>query len=123
MRVLLVDDHVLVRQGLRALLEEHCPGVEVVAEASDGREALEALREQDCDLMLADIHLPMIDGVTLTRLAKQEHPDLVVLGITASDEPMISREMVAAGARRVLPKYATTAELCRALRHEAVAAT
>lgn len=105
----------MVRQGLRSLLEQYCPEAEIVAEASDGREALEALRENACDMLITDIQLPHIDGITLTRIAKKERPELVVLGVTASDEPAVAQEMVDAGACQVLTKESTGAELCRAV--------
>src|SRR5947207_14368143 len=65
LRVVLADDHVVLRQGVRALLERH--GLEVVAEASDGRAAVEVAREVEPDVAVLDIMMPLLNGIDAAR--------------------------------------------------------
>lgn len=84
-RILLVDDQVLFRKGVRALLGDE-PGMTVVGEASDGFGALECVRELSPDLVLMDVHMPACDGVEATRLIKNEVPRTRIVMLTVSDE-------------------------------------
>jgi DNA-binding NarL/FixJ family response regulator len=89
-RLLLVDDHWLVRASLKSLLDDF-KGVEVVAEASNGREALEQIAQHRPDLILMDISMPELNGVEATRRIVDQHPDtrVIVLSMHASEEHVL----------------------------------
>jgi len=114
-RVLLADDHQLVRAGICSLLEK-IPGVEVVGEASNGREALELVRSELPDLVLMDIAMPVLGGIeTLSRITKKFPRTRVVILSAYATEDYVSRAFHA-GAAGYLLKYAATVELETAIR-------
>jgi PleD family two-component response regulator len=80
-RLLIADDHALVREGLRTMLSGE-EGIEVIAEANDGRQALDVCRELRPDLVLMDVRMPVMDGLEATRKIKQEMPQTSVLMVT-----------------------------------------
>jgi NarL family two-component system response regulator LiaR len=84
-QVLLVDDQAMVRQGLRSALEAY-PNITVIAEAADGDEAVLGAAKHQPTVVVIDINMPRIDGITATRLIKTQHPEMVVLGITAEPQ-------------------------------------
>ncbi|MDQ7827386.1 MAG: response regulator transcription factor [Armatimonadota bacterium] len=102
MRVLLVDDHPLFRDGLRSLLQAR--GVQVVGEASDGQEALERAWQLRPDVVLMDITMPRMDGLEATRLIKARMPDVKVVILTVSDEDRMLFEAIKSGAQGYLLK-------------------
>lgn len=104
-RVLLVDDHVLVRKGLRALLSTR-EDIEVVGEASDGMEAVARARELRPDVVLMDIQMPGCDGLTATGLIREEVPDARVVVLTYAEDDETLRAAVAGGAQGYLLKDA-----------------
>jgi DNA-binding NarL/FixJ family response regulator len=114
-RVLLADDHTLVRAGLRSLLEK-LPGVEVVGEAGEGREALRLIGAARPDVVLMDLMMPGMNGLEATARAAQEFPStrVVVLSMNASEEVVL--QAMRAGAAGYLLKSVTTAELEQAVR-------
>ncbi len=114
-RVLLADDHTLVRAGLRSLLQD-VEGVEVVAEAADGREALELIARHRPDVVLMDIAMPGMNGLEATLRAAREHPGVrvVILSTHAVEEYVL--QALRAGAAGYLLKNADTAELALALK-------
>src|SRR5262245_46304070 len=114
-RVLLADDHALVRLGFRGLLR-NLEGLEVVAEAGDGREALQLIRARRPDVALVDIAMPGLNGLELTARVVAECPEtrVIVLSMHQSEEYAI--RAVRAGASGYLLKGATLAELEAALR-------
>ncbi|HEX2442474.1 MAG TPA: response regulator transcription factor [Vicinamibacterales bacterium] len=115
MRVLLADDHGIVRRGLRSLLETE-PGVAVVAEASDGLEALRLCDEHQPDLLILDIGMPKLNGLEVAaRTQKVERPPRVIILSMHADESYIIRAL-AAGARAYLLKDATDEDLLPAVR-------
>ena len=85
LRVLLVDDHVLFRRGLEALLARR-PGIEVVGEASNGLEAVDRAREMLPDVILMDIHMPVCDGLEAVERIKREMPHVQIIMLTVSDD-------------------------------------
>jgi DNA-binding NarL/FixJ family response regulator len=113
-RVLLADDHVLVRAGIRALLQQ-IAGVEVVAEASDGREALRLIGEHQPDVALLDISMPEMNGLEVAARAGAEFPGvrIIMLSMHASEEYVL--RALQAGASGYLLKGARAGELERAV--------
>ena len=115
MRVLLADDHGIVRRGLRSLLETE-PGLAVVAEAADGFEALRLCSEHQPDTLILDVAMPRMNGIEVAaRAQKLEHPPRVIMLSMHSDESYILRAL-AAGARAYLLKDATDEDLLPAVR-------
>jgi len=114
LRVLLADDHGIVRRGLRSLLEE--AGVSVVAEAADGLEAIRMTEEHRPDLIILDIGMPKLSGIEVAaRSQKLERPPRVIILSMHADESYIIRPL-AAGARAYLLKDATDEDLVPAVR-------
>ena len=109
-RVILVDDHTLVRAGVRALLEK-ISGVSVIAEAKDGREALALIKERQPELILMDIAMPGMNGLEATARISKDWPNVrvIVLSMYANEEYV--REAIAAGAAGYLVKRGAVAEL------------
>ncbi len=115
MRVLLADDHAIVRRGLRSLLETE-PDVSVVAEAADGHEAVRMGAAHTPDVAILDIGMPMLNGIEVAaRLRAQEVPPRVIILSMHTDESYILRAL-AAGAQAYLLKDSTDEELLPALR-------
>lgn len=115
MRVLLVDDHTIVREGLRALLAE-APDVEVVGEAADGEEALRKARELRPDVVVMDLLMPGINGLEATRAIRHDLPEVEVLVLTMHESDQHFFEVLRAGASGYLLKGASAADLLAALR-------
>src|SRR4030042_2808950 len=114
-RVLMVDDHPLLRQGVRQLLErEH--DFEVVAEASDGVEAARLAGEHLPDIVLMDVGMPTVGGLAATRQIKAEHPEIAVVIFTIHDDDEYIMGLLRAGAAGYLLKSAYGEELVQALR-------
>jgi DNA-binding NarL/FixJ family response regulator len=97
-RIMLADDHEVVRKGLRAMLETR-KGWSVCGEASNGREAVRLATELRPDIAVLDLSMPELDGLEATRQIKREAPDTEVLVFTMHDTPRMVREVLAAGAR------------------------
>ncbi len=115
MRIVLADDHGIVRRGLRSLLEGE-PGVEVVGEAANGREALKLLETTKPDMAILDVAMPMLNGIEVTAQAMKAFPDLRVIILSMyADEAYIVRALTA-GARAYLLKEATEDDLLPAVR-------
>jgi len=113
-RVLLADDHGIVRRGLRSLLEE--AGLSVVAEAADGLEAVRLIEAHRPDLLIVDIGMPKLSGIDVAaRSQKLDRPPTVIILSMHSDESYILRAL-AAGARAYLLKDATDEDLLPAIR-------
>lgn len=114
-RVLVVDDHLIVREGLRWMLGTDA-GVEVVAEAENAEQAMDTVERVRPDVMLLDIHLPDRSGLEVLRDVGERFPDLPVVILTMSAEPEYVEEAVQAGAAGYLVKNAPLVEIVRALR-------
>ncbi len=102
-RILIVDDHPVVRHGLRNLLEAQ-PGWEVVGEASDGLEALQKADLLNPDVVLLDVSMPKMNGLEACRLIRKNIPASEILIVTQHDSPQMMREALEAGARGYIVK-------------------
>lgn len=114
-RVLLADDHTLVRSGLRALLEG-IAGVQVVAEAADGREALDLVETARPDVVVMDVTMSNLNGIEATAEIKKRHRGVKVLILSVHSSGDFVAQALQAGASGYLPKDSTTMELAFALR-------
>ncbi len=102
-RILIADDHELVRRGLRATLEER-PGWEVVGEAGDGEEAIKLSLKLRPDLLVLDVNMPKQNGLEVARALQERAPKIRVLVLTVHDSAQIVREIMQAGAKGYLLK-------------------
>ncbi len=116
-KVLIADDHVLVRQGLREYLDMSAD-IEVIAEASNGQEALAVLEkaEPHPDIALIDVRMPKMDGLEAARAIRKDHPDTRVVMLSGYDEHQYVTEAVRAGARGYVLKTRDAEHLTRAVR-------
>ena len=114
-RVVLADDHAVVRKGIREFLEE-APDITVVAEASNGREALEAVAQHLPDVVVLDIQMPEMSGIEATRRIKARYPEVRVLILTAYDDDPYVFALLQAGAGGYVLKTAGGEELVQAVR-------
>jgi len=113
-RILLVDDHPIVRQGLRTLLEGR-PGWEVIGEASDGVEAVDQAGALKPDVMVLDVTMPRMNGLEACRLIRQKAPGVEILFVTQHDSPQMMREALDAGARGYVVKSNAARDLLEAV--------
>jgi len=102
-RLLLVDDHAMVRQGLRAILD-HYPDLVIIGEAADGREAVSIVNKRAPDVVIMDINMPRMDGIEATKRIKKDHPATVVIAVSVNDTPQVRESMQRAGASAFLSK-------------------
>lgn len=114
-RVLVVDDHRIVREGLVSMLGEQ-PGLEVVGEAADGEEAIERAAMLRPEVIVMDVAMPRLDGVEATRRIVQRQPETAVIGLSLHEEDEVARAMLGAGARAYLRKDGPAEELFRVIR-------
>ena len=113
--VLIVDDHKVVRQGLRLFLRVD-PNIEIVGEAGNGVQAVELARQLAPDVVLMDILMPVMDGIAATAAIRKERPEIEVLGLTSILEDSAVVEIMRAGAIGYLLKDLDGDDLCRAIR-------
>ncbi|MCB1608348.1 MAG: response regulator transcription factor [Xanthomonadales bacterium] len=115
LRLLLVDDHAVVRDGLAAIMQTE-PGIELVGTAGSGEEALAVAERRSCEVALVDLLLPDMDGVELTGRLCQRHPGIAVILLTSVADPQRARAALDAGARGYLLKDSGADSLISALR-------
>ncbi len=114
-KLILVDDHAVVRSGLRMLLEAQTD-MEIVGEAENGREAVALAQSLQPDIILMDILMPDMNGIEATRLVKEAAPDTAVLALTMYEDDQYFFEMLKAGASGYVPKRAAPDDLVTAIR-------
>jgi DNA-binding NarL/FixJ family response regulator len=114
MRVLLADDHQILRDGIRRGLES--AGEDVVGEADNGEEALELVRATRPDIVLMDLSMPVLDGVSATQRITEEFPDVRVVVLTMHDDPQRTRAALEAGAVGYMTKGTSFADVLDTLR-------
>jgi DNA-binding NarL/FixJ family response regulator len=102
-RILLADDHAMVRQGIRALLERH-DDLLVVGEAWDGQHACELAEALEPDVIVMDANMPHLDGIEATHRIKRRHPHTVIIGLSVQSAAQVANSMLQAGASRYLTK-------------------
>ncbi|MEX0648225.1 MAG: response regulator transcription factor [Balneolaceae bacterium] len=113
-KVLLVDDHNIVRDGIKLMLKPQA-GIDVVAEAKNGNEAFSVLQKMHIDLVVMDINMPEMDGVTATKNIKEKYPDVKILALTMSNDDLHIRQMIQAGASGYIMKSAGRSDLKEAI--------
>ena len=117
-RLVIAEDHQIVREGLRLFLDAQ-PDMEVVAEATNGREALEAVQRHHPDVLLLDLIMPEMDGLAVLRALPQKAPDTRVLVLTSANDDRLVLPAVRAGAAGYVLKTISSAELADAVRQVA----
>jgi DNA-binding NarL/FixJ family response regulator len=114
-RVLLADDHALVRHGIMIMLKEE-PDIEVIATANNGEEAVELARLKRPDVILMDMSMPKLSGVEATRIVCSETPDVCIIGLSMFDDVETTQAMLDAGATGYVLKSGPPADLLSAIR-------
>lgn len=117
-RVMLVDDHNVVRSGLATFLKAY-DDLELVGEANNGREALSLCRQKSPDVILMDLMMPEMDGIAATRAIMQDCPEMKIIAMTSFEEEDLVQGVLAAGAISYLLKNVTSDELAKAIRDAA----
>jgi DNA-binding NarL/FixJ family response regulator len=113
-RVFLVDDHAILRRGLREILEE-ATGFRVVGEAGTGAEAIRDLQEAPCDVLLLDVSLPDLSGLEVTRRVRDQLPEIKILILTILRDAELAARLLRAGAQGFLTKETAPTELVDAV--------
>ena len=113
-KVMLVDDHDLVRTGIKRLLEDH-PNIEIVGEAVSGEQALQQVTEYDPDVVLMDINMPGIGGLEATRKLLQRKPRLKIIVVTMHEDDLFPQRFLKAGALGYVTKGAKVEEILQAI--------
>jgi DNA-binding NarL/FixJ family response regulator len=114
-RVLLADDHAVMREGLARLLGEH-RDIEIVGQATHGLEAVQLTSKLQPDVILMDVSMPHMNGIEATRAIHQEFAQIRIIGLSMFEEPEQAQAMREAGAMVYLTKSGPSAELLKAIR-------
>ena len=118
-RVLLVDDHAMMRQSLRNMIEEDCDYIEVVGEASNGLEAIHAVPVSKPDVVVMDINMPVMNGIEATKRIKADFPKTAIIGLSVQTEKEIIQKIRNVGASSYLTKGSSIDVLCQAIQEAA----
>lgn len=113
-RLLLAEDHILVRQSIRAFFEAE--SFDVVGEAGNGYEAIALTDQLKPDLVIMDIHMPGMNGIDATRIIRQSHPNIYIIALTAYDDKVYQRASADVGINAFVLKTAAFAELLAVIR-------
>jgi CheY-like chemotaxis protein len=114
LRVLFVDDHKVMRQGLIRLISGQ-PDIHILGEAADGREAVQIAFQLKPDVIVMDIAMPEMDGIEATRRIKAELPDVRIIGLSMFEDEQAGRDILDSGAEAFVAKTASSAELLKAI--------
>ena len=114
-RIIIADDHELMRKSLPILLKKQ-DEIEIVDDAENGKELLEKVRQDEPDVVVTDIQMPIMDGIKATKKIKEEFPDVKVLALTMFNEDHLIVDMLEAGAKGYLLKNTTQQELVEAIK-------
>ena len=112
--VMLVDDHGLVRKGIRRLLDDVC-GIKVVAEAADGEQAITLVRKKQPDVILMDVSMPGIGGLEATRKITRSLPEVKIIAVTIHDDAPFPARLLEAGAAGYITKGCDVEEIIKAI--------
>jgi two-component system, NarL family, response regulator NreC len=115
LRILLADDHVTVRHGLKLLIESQ-PDMKVIAEASDGKAAMQQATALKPDVVVMDISMPGMNGLVATRALKQEQPRMIIVTLTRHGDDAYLQELLRAGVSGYVLKQSAPTELLQAIR-------
>jgi two-component system, NarL family, invasion response regulator UvrY len=113
--VLIVDDHELVRMGIRHVLD-NCPEINVIAESENGESALKQVKEHNPDVVLLDMKMPGMDGWEVTRRLKKVNPDINIIVLTAATTDPLPARLLQLGARGYLTKESAADDMLEAIR-------
>ena len=113
-RILLADDHQILRHGLRVLLEKES-GIEVVGEAEDGRQAVDLARTLKPGIVIMDLQMPILNGIEATRQILAKNPNCKVIFLSMSSDPIVVRQAIQAGARAFVVKDCAYDQLIKAI--------
>lgn len=109
-RVLLADDHAIVRQGLRSILESY-PDIDIIGEVADGKESLASVERVRPSVIVMDLNMPRMNGIDATAIIKSRYPEIIVLGLSVNAGDDNQAAMIQAGASALLPKEAAADQL------------
>ena len=115
LRILIADDHSIVRQGLKLLIDSQ-PDMKVIAEAASGDAVLQQAAAVKPDVVIMDISMPGINGLVATRMLKQRHPETTIVALTRHEEKTYLEELLRAGASAYVLKQSAPTEFLRAVR-------
>jgi CheY-like chemotaxis protein len=115
-RILLVDDHAMIREGIRTLLEHHAD-FSIVGEAKNGEEALEMTNHVLPDVVIMDVNMPILNGIEATKFLTKEHPAVRVIGLSVHEDQQIETLLREAGAAMYVTKGSVVSKLVDAVRH------
>ncbi len=118
-KVLIVDDHQLIRKGIASILDE-VSGIHVIAEASNGEDAIRLTRENEPDVVLMDLQMPGMGGMEASRKILRANPDVRVLALTVCESDIFPTRLLEEGAAGYITKDSTTEEMIRAIKAVAV---
>jgi two-component system, NarL family, response regulator LiaR len=114
-RIVIVDDHAMLRQGLAVFLMSY-PDLKLVGEAANGKEAVALCADKEPDVVLMDLMMPIMDGIAATRLIRQDFPEIQVIALTSFGEEKLIKDVLMAGAISYLFKKISADDLAKAIR-------
>lgn len=114
-KIAMADDHVMVRSGIRAVLERKCKEIRVVAEVSDGKELLDFAKNDSADVYILDISMPLLNGIETTQKLLKMRPDAKVIILSMYDDRISVEKAIKAGAKGFVVKVSTVDEIIEAI--------